>query len=66
MSKFFYTCPSCGANSDSKAVDCCDYCILTVFMETHAPELDTFVRNWNSVTEFNDFITQNPDHYKED
>lgn len=66
MSRFFYTCPTCGADSDSKAVDCCDYCILTIFMEQHAPDFDTMLRNFNSVGEWNEAYEQNPDRWKED
>jgi len=66
MSRFNYTCPSCGADSDSKAVDCCDLCIMTIFMEQHAPDLDTMLRNFNSIDEWNTHYEQAPDFYKEE
>ena len=66
MSKFFYECPACGANSDSLAVDCCDHCIMTIFMEGHAPDLDTMLRNFNSVTEWTQHYESAPDFYSDD
>jgi hypothetical protein len=65
MSSFFYECPACGADSNSKAVDCCDYCIMTIFMEAHAPELDTMLRNFNSITDWTTHHAENPNAYKE-
>jgi hypothetical protein len=29
---FTYECEYCGANEDSKAVDCCDFCIEDIFV----------------------------------
>ena len=66
MDRFFYTCPVCGSDSDSKAVDCCDHCIMTIFMEQDAPDFDTMLRNYDSVSDWNEAYEQNPNFWKED
>jgi hypothetical protein len=63
---FDYECPSCGANKYSKVGECCDHCIITLFFEQHAPDIDTFLRNFNSIAEWNIHYEQAPDFYKED
>lgn len=47
-----WQCPSCGAGTDAKAKDCCDYCILTIFSEKHSPDLDTAFSKYNSVSDW--------------
>ena len=63
---FDYECPSCGATKDSKVGECCDHCILTLFFEQHAPDLDTMLRNFNSINEWDIHYEQAPNFYKED
>jgi hypothetical protein len=39
---------------------------MTIFMEQHAPDLDTMLRNFNSIDEWNTHYEQAPDFYKEE
>ena len=40
-----YECPNCGANQNSKAVDCCSTCIVAIWLDNpSAPSIDQYSR----------------------
>lgn len=42
-------CPSCGANQNARATDCCDYCILSIFSGYHSPDLGTAFSKYTTI-----------------
>ena len=57
-----YQCPACGATRFSKVLDCCDYCLLTLFSGEHSPELNTAFEKYNSVADW----TNDPTDYNDE
>ena len=48
-------CEDCGATAESPAKDCCDTCIIAFFTEdANAPDLDTMLRNYESLDHYNE------------
>jgi NMD protein affecting ribosome stability and mRNA decay len=58
-----WACPSCGATADSKTIDCCDACILTLFSGVHSPDLNTAFEKYNST---HDWVDDSFDYEEED